>query len=47
MPLSCKNCTARLTEAPEPDQNEWFVLCLVCGAKNVVTAALQIVGWRE
>jgi len=47
MPFRCKNCGARLIETSEPDDHDWFILCLACGANNVVTAALQILGWRE
>ena len=45
--MTCKNCGCLLTEAPEPNHNEWFIPCLVCGAKNVVSAALEIIGWRD
>lgn len=59
MGLTCKQCGVTLTGVPEPDHHEWFIRCLVCGAKNVVatilhvigrqivSASVQIVGWRD
>ena len=47
MSLRCKNCGAKLTEAPEPERHEWFIRCLECGVRNVITPFLQIVGWTD
>ena len=47
MDFKCKNCGAKLTTSPEPDHSEWIMRCFRCGALNVVTSLLQLVGWRE
>ena len=44
--MVCKHCGAELIDGPELDSGEWVLCCLDCGAKNLVEAAVEIVGWR-
>lgn len=43
----CKRCQAALTAGPEFEDYDWFLRCLVCGAKNLLTLGFQIIGWRR
>ena len=43
---ACKCCQASLTTEPEYEDYDWFLRCLVCGAKNLLILSFQIVGWR-
>lgn len=43
----CKRCRAVLTSEPEYEDYDWFLRCLVCGAKNLLVLSFQIVGWRR
>jgi hypothetical protein len=44
---ACKCCQASLTTEPEYADYDWFLRCLVCGAKNLLVLSFQIVGWRR
>ena len=44
---ACKRCQASLTTEPEYADYDWFLRCLVCGAKNLLTLSFQIIGWRR
>ena len=44
---ACKRCRASLTTEPEYADYDWFLRCLVCGAKNLLVLSFQIVGWRR
>jgi DNA-directed RNA polymerase subunit RPC12/RpoP len=44
--MNCIHCGADLSARPEPEAGDWLIRCFACGAKNLVTAVLQIVGWR-
>ena len=43
----CKRCHAELTTEPEYEDYDWFLRCLVCGAKNLLALSFQIMGWRR
>lgn len=44
--LKCKHCDARLKAAPEKDHGELIILCLACGAENIIRQTIEIVGYR-
>jgi RNase P subunit RPR2 len=44
--MMCKNCDQPLMSTPEFEFGEWFVRCLSCGAKNIVTPGLHVIAWR-
>jgi hypothetical protein len=46
--MTCKNCRAELFAVPELHEDDWILDCFEfeCGAKNLVEARLQVVGWR-
>ena len=44
---ACKRCQALLTTEPEYADYDWFLRCLACGAKNLLTLSFQIIGWRR
>ncbi len=44
---ACKRCQAALTSEPEYEDYDWFLRCLVCGAKNLLVLSFRIVGWRR
>jgi hypothetical protein len=46
MKLTCRSCQRTLENAPEREQDDWIIRCFHCGAKNIVIAALEVVGWR-
>ena len=43
---ACIRCQASLTTEPEYEDYDWFLRCLDCGAKNLLTLSFQIIGWR-
>ena len=43
----CRHCESPLSTDPECEDGEWFLRCLVCGAKNVIVVRLQIIGWKR
>ena len=43
----CIHCQSPLLTEPETEDDDRFLRCLDCGAKNVFVVALQIVGWRR
>ena len=43
----CKRCQAALTTEPEFEGYDWFLRCLLCGAKNLLALSFQIIGWRR
>jgi hypothetical protein len=45
--MTCKHCDQPLMASPELEFGEWFIRCLNCGAKNIVTDGLQVVGWHD
>jgi DNA-directed RNA polymerase subunit RPC12/RpoP len=47
MSYNCVHCGRQLTTVPEPDADDWVIRCLACGARNVITSALKLVGWRD
>jgi len=44
---ACKRCQAAMTTEPEYEDYDWFLRCLVCGAKNLLALSFQIIGWRR
>ena len=44
---ACKRCHAALASKPEYEDYDWFLRCLDCGAKNLLTLSFQIIGWRR
>ena len=44
---ACKRCQAALTSEPEYEDYDWFLRCLACGARNLLTLSFQIIGWRR
>ncbi len=46
MGMICKHCAGRLTNPPELDAGEWVVVCFHCGARNIIIAVLEVIGWR-
>jgi len=44
---SCIRCQAALTSEPKYEDYDWFLRCLVCGAKNLLVLSFRIVGWRR
>ena len=43
----CRHCECPVTTDPECEDGNWFLRCLVCGAKNVIVVRLQIIGWKR
>jgi DNA-directed RNA polymerase subunit RPC12/RpoP len=43
----CIKCSAPLLYPLEQDKGDMILRCIICGAKNIVKASVQIVGWRE
>jgi hypothetical protein len=44
--LRCVKCSTPLLYQPEQDRGDWILRC-VCGAKNIIVATCEIVGWRD
>ena len=45
--LYCLNCLSQLGAKPEWESGDWFIRCLVCGARNLLAITIEIVGWRR
>jgi len=45
--LNCRHGMSQLVADPEWDEGDWFIRCLVCGARNLLAISIQIVGWRR
>ncbi len=45
--LCCRYCLSQLVANPEWESGDWFIRCLVCGARNVLAISIEIVGWRR
>lgn len=43
----CNNCAAALGGQPEYEHSEWFLRCSSCGAKNLLTLKVTIIGCRR
>jgi hypothetical protein len=35
-----------LTSYPELDRGDWVLVCLACGARNIIIPVFKLVGWR-
>jgi hypothetical protein len=44
--LYCRHCLSPLVTSPEWESGDWFMRCLVCGARNVLAITIAIIGWR-
>jgi hypothetical protein len=42
----CQCCNSTLQTAPEYECSEWFLRCVICGAKNLFVLTLSFIGWR-
>ncbi len=47
MKLTCRNCLRSLENSPERLEGDWIIRCFHCGAKNMLVATLEIVGWKK
>ena len=45
--LYCRHCLSQLVGNPEWESGDWFIRCLVCGARNLLAITIEIVGWRR
>jgi DNA-directed RNA polymerase subunit RPC12/RpoP len=45
-PYTCQHCSKPLSEAPEKRDGDWIIPCLHCGAQNLITRQLALIGWR-
>jgi hypothetical protein len=43
----CRHCQSPLVVSPEWESGDWFIRCLVCGARNILAITIEIVGWRR
>ena len=45
--LYCRQCLSQLEANPEWESGDWFIRCLVCGARNLLVITIEIIGWRR
>jgi hypothetical protein len=45
--LYCRHCLSQLVTHAEWESGDWFIRCLVCGARNLLAINIEIVGWRR
>jgi hypothetical protein len=43
----CRHCLSQLDAKLEWESGDWFIRCLVCGARNLLAISIEIVGWRR
>jgi hypothetical protein len=43
----CRRCQSPLVVSPEWECGDWFMRCLVCGARNLLAISIEIVGWKR
>ncbi len=44
---TCHNCSTSLHTKFEHERGGTIVRCIACGAKNIVAATYQIIGWKD